>query len=78
MCAAELEIAIKEALLRKVPHPNAVRFNLEKHREERQQLPPVNLDLPNDARIRELIVRPHKLGNYDQLNTSMENKNNDN
>ncbi|MGH7234653.1 MAG: Mu transposase domain-containing protein, partial [Candidatus Saccharimonadales bacterium] len=71
--ANELEVAINEALLRKVPHQNAVRWSLEKHREERQKLPPVYLDLPRDARVRELVVRPHKLGDYDQLNTSTEN-----
>jgi transposase len=76
--AEELEVAIKEALLRKVSHPNAVRWSLQKHRDERQQLPPVYLDLPRDARVRELVVRPHKLGDYDQLNTSTENTKNDN
>lgn len=68
--ANELEIAIKEALHRKVPHTNSVRFNLEKRRQERKLAPPVNLDLPQDARIRELVVRPHKLDDYDQLQTS--------
>jgi hypothetical protein len=63
----ELEIAIEDALKREVPHPNAVRLNLEKRREERKQLPPVNIDLPNDNRVRDLVVRPHKLNDYDQL-----------
>jgi transposase len=74
--AAELEIAIAEALLREVPHPNAVRLSLEKRREERQQLPPVPLDLPDDARVRDLTIRPHRLDSYD-LNPSMTEKNND-
>lgn len=65
--ATELEAAIAEALSRKVPHPNAVRLCLEKRREERNQLPPVALDLPNDKRVRDLVVRPHDLGSYDQL-----------
>jgi len=55
-----------------------VRLSLEKRREERQQLPPVNLDLPRDARVRELVVRPHKLDSYDQLHTATENKKHDN
>lgn len=67
--ASELEISIKEALHGKVPHTNAVRFSLEKRRQEKRLNPPVNLDLPNDARIRDLVVRPHKLDDYDQLQT---------
>jgi transposase len=70
--ASELAAAIDEALLRKVPHPNAVRLSLEKRREERQQLPPINLDLPNDTRVRDLAVRPHDLNTYDQLDLSTE------
>lgn len=68
--ANELEIAIKEALHRKVPHTNAVRFSLEKRRQEKKLAPPVNLDLPQDSRIRELVVNPHKLDDYDQLKNS--------
>lgn len=75
--AAELEIAINEALARDVPHPNAVRLCLEKRRESRHQLPPVTLDLPDDKRVRDLVVRPHDLGSYDQLK-STEQKNHDN
>jgi len=64
----ELEAAIAEALLRKTPHPNAVRISLEKRREQRQQLPLVRLDLPDDARIRNIVVRPHDLNDYDPIN----------
>lgn len=75
--ANELEIAINEALARDVPHPNAVRLCLEKRRESHNQLPPVALDLPDDKRVRDLVVRPHDLGSYDQLK-STEQKNYDN
>ena len=77
---AALEIAINEALERDVPHPNAVRLSLEKRREAQQQLPPVLLDLPNDPRVRDLVVRPHRLGSYDppQQKLVMEENNNDN
>jgi transposase len=70
--AAELEAAIGEALLKDVPHPNAVRLSLEKRRKEHHQLPPINLDLPADKRVRDLIVRPHNLNDYDQLQSTME------
>lgn len=69
--AQELEIAINEALSRDVPHPNAVRLCLEKRRESRQESPPIALDLPDDKRVRDLVVRAHDLGSYDQL-TSLE------
>jgi transposase len=74
--ATELESAIGEALLRKVPHPNAVRLCLERRREEQNQLPPIHLDLPQDKRVRELVVRPHSLSDYDKL-TKDETKNDD-
>lgn len=66
--AVELEAAMAEALSRDVPHPNAVRISLEKRREQRQQLPLVRLDLPDDARVRNIVVRPHDLNDYDQIN----------
>jgi hypothetical protein len=68
--AVELEAAIEEALKRNVPHPNAVRFSLVKRRDEQNQLPPVYLDLPDDARIRDVVVRPHDLNGYDQLQST--------
>jgi transposase len=76
--ASELEIAIQAALSAGVPHPNAVRINLEKQREARQQLPLIGIELPNDKRVRELIIHPHRLESYDQLHTTEENGNNDN
>jgi transposase len=65
--AAELQAAITEALDRNVPHPNAVRLALERRREERQQLPPVDVNLPEHVRAKDAPVRTHKLDTYDQL-----------
>jgi hypothetical protein len=65
--AAELEAATEEALGRGVPHPNAVRQSLERRREQREQDPPLAVVLPEDPRVRDLVVRPHKLDEYDQL-----------
>jgi transposase len=75
--AVELEAAMAEALSRDVPHPNAVRISLEKRREQRKQLPLVRLDLPDDARIRNIVVRPHDLNDYDKINeiTTLEENN---
>ena len=76
--ASELEAAIQFALLRDVPHPNTVRLHLEKQREERHQPPPIGIDLPDDQRVRNLVIKPHKLEDYDQLQSDNGNKNNDN
>jgi len=65
--AAEMELAINEALSRDVPHPNAVLLSLEKRREASSQPPPVSVALPNDKRVRDLVVRPHNLNDYDIL-----------
>ena len=65
--AGELEAAIGEALSRGVPHPNAVRLALERRREQREQDPPLAVELPEDPRVRKLVVKPHKLDDYDQL-----------
>lgn len=65
--ATELEAAIQEALQRGVPHPNAVRLNLERRREQRDQPPPLAIVLPDDDRVRNLVVRPHALTSYDPL-----------
>jgi hypothetical protein len=65
--AAELEAAIQEALERDVPHPNAVRLSLQRRREQRDQPPPLAIPLPDKAKVRNLVVRPHTLTGYDQL-----------
>lgn len=66
--ASELEQAIAEALSNQVPHPNAVRQVLERRREQRDQLPPLRLSLPDNDKARNIVVRPASLALYDQLN----------
>jgi hypothetical protein len=65
--AEELQTAITEALQRDVPHPHAVRQVLERRRLERGKPPAIPLQLPDDARVRDLIVKPHSLDAYDRL-----------
>ena len=74
--AVELEIAIKEALSRNVPHPNIVQNVLEQRRRKRQQPPPISINLVNNKHAKELTVKPHNLNNYDQLTS--EDKHHDN
>ena len=64
---AALQAAILEALERDVPHPNAVRFALERQREQQGDAPPIAIVLPAHVRDRDAPVRPHALETYDQL-----------
>jgi transposase len=63
----ELEAAIGEALTRNASHPNAVRLMLERRREQRQQRPPVAINLPEHVKAKDTPVHPHSLATYDQL-----------
>ncbi len=65
--AAELEIAIIEAVARDAPHVGAVRQILDRLRGERGQPPPVvpRFSTPRAALV---VVRPHALATYDHLN----------
>jgi transposase len=65
--AAELEIAITEALQQQVPHPNAVRQVLERRREQRQQPPPMSISLAHHPKAERLVVCSTPLKHYDQL-----------
>ena len=65
--AADLQLAILEALERDVPHPNAVRLALERRREQRGDAPQIAIVLPAHVQARDAPVRPHRLETYDQL-----------
>ncbi|WP_205083214.1 Mu transposase domain-containing protein, partial [Paracraurococcus ruber] len=65
--AAALQAAIREALERDVPHPNAVRLALDRHREQRGTPPPVAVVLPASLQARDRPVQPHALETYDRL-----------
>jgi hypothetical protein len=63
--AQELALALDEALDRGAPHPHAVRQVLERRRREQHAPPPVTVVLPDDPRVRGLVVTPHRLETYD-------------
>ena len=65
--AADLETAIDEAMDKGAPHPHAVRLVLERRWHERGTPAPVPVHLPDDPRVRDLVVRPHDLSTYDAL-----------
>lgn len=65
--AAELESALEEALAHESPNPHAVRLVLERRQQQRDEPPRLPVELPDDPRVREIVVKPHALGSYDQL-----------
>jgi hypothetical protein len=67
--AGELEQAVAEALEHGVPHPNGVRQVLERRRELRHRPPPLALTLPDNEKVRHIVVRAASLARYDQLDT---------
>jgi transposase len=67
--AADLEAALCEASANGVGHLGAVHHVLDRRREERGLLPPSPVVLPDDPRVRNLVVTPHSLASYDRLHT---------
>jgi transposase len=64
--AQALQAAILDAVARKVPHPNAVRFALERARERSGRAPPLALALPEHVTRRDAPMRTHSLASYDR------------
>jgi len=60
-----VESAICEALRADAPHVGAVRQVLEQRAQDRSLPPPIPVQLPDDARVRDLHVTPHALDGYD-------------
>lgn len=64
--ATALEHAIGQALMRDVPHPNAVRLELERSREAQGQPPPVAVMLSARVAALDAPVKAHALASYDK------------
>lgn len=69
-----LEYGIREALSREVYHVHGVRHAITKRRAERGQKQTLPIQLPDDPRVRDLIVIPHDLSIYDKEPTYEEAK----
>jgi phosphoglycolate phosphatase-like HAD superfamily hydrolase len=65
--APAVQRAIGEALERGTPHPQAVRYLLERERQALGRPVPLAIPLSEDRRVLDLSVRPHSLHHYDQL-----------
>jgi hypothetical protein len=65
--ASALEAAIAAALAEDAAHLGAVRHFIDSHAHARGRAPPIAVVLPADPRLHTISVRPHTLGDYDQL-----------
>jgi transposase len=65
--SARLEPAIREAIDKGIPDHHAVRQILEQQRRAEGRRPALPVELPDDPRVRDLVVRPHPLESYDAL-----------
>lgn len=65
--AKALQEAIQEALHNDVPHLAAIHQILDRRRHQHGQTPPIAIPLPDNPRVRDIVVRPHSLESYDAL-----------
>jgi hypothetical protein len=65
--AETLERALALALERGTPHLAAIRQVLDQEQARRGRPPPIAAQLPEDPRVRDIVVKPHALENYDRL-----------
>jgi hypothetical protein len=63
--ASEFDKALEDVLECNVIYPNAVKFCLEKRRHDQNLPPALPIKLPDDPRIKNLVVQPHQLSWYD-------------
>ncbi len=65
--ASELDVALVEINGRELVHVPAIRMLLEQQRHAKGRPAPLAVSLPDDPRVRELVVRPHALTTYDNF-----------
>lgn len=70
--ATAVDQALAGALQAQAPHLAAVRQLLEQARHAQAQPPPIAVALPEDPRLRDIVVRPHPLTTYDHIRTETE------
>lgn len=73
--ADALKAAIGETLAHGVPTVSAVRHLLDAAQHRRAAPPPLPLALPDDARVRDAVVRAHDLSTYDQIKKDTDDDN---
>lgn len=75
--AGALDNALAAVLQAHTAHLAAVRQVLEQARHAQAQPPPVAVALPEDPRLRDIVVHPHPLTTYDQIRTEDDNDDDD-
>jgi transposase len=65
--ARALDQAVQIAVERGVPHLGAVRQILDQARQASGQPPPIAHCLPDDPRVRDIVIKPHALQTYDRF-----------
>ena len=63
--AQELSAAVNEAIEKGSPHPETVRLVLDRRRRARRLSPSVPVRLPDSEKVRDIVVTPHSLHDYD-------------
>jgi len=72
------EYAVKQVLKADATHLLAVRHVLEQRQREKGLPPPIAVQLPDDPRIQNLVIKPQSLAGYDNLhNVGKEGNNNE-
>jgi len=66
--AADLSAAITEAMAADRVHLGAVRQLLDQRQRARGKPPPIAAPVTGDPRVRDIVVRPHRLDTYDAIN----------
>ena len=75
--AAELDVALADANARGIVHPPSVRQLLEQRRAEAGRPAALSAEVPQDSRLRDVVIRPHALDLYDQLQPTSPKDDND-
>jgi transposase len=65
--AALLDAALCEAHQRNALSAHSVAHVLDQHRRQRGAPIPIEVVLPNDPKVRDLVMTPHSLGSYDRI-----------
>ena len=66
--------AINEALAHDAPHLHGIRQILDRRRHAEGRPPPLAVALPDDPRVRDVVVTPHRLDSYDNLSEDDDNE----
>ena len=75
--AEALEEAVDEAVQRGAIHVAVVRQVLERNRHRRGQPPALAVTLPHDPRVRDMVVKAHRLDSYDNFKEDSDEPKND-